>query len=71
MFKQGDKKTWNPGVDKIFNWPVKIVGIASLGSPILGITYIAELLTPIPGYGFTHVAAFECHLTDLIPDFIV
>lgn len=44
--------------------PVKVCGIASAPLPVLGRTYIVELAYgPIDNYPYTHVAAFECHLS--------
>ena len=62
MLKQGNRKIWVPGVPELDGLVVKVVGIASNGVPVLGMTYIVELLQPIKGYEYTHTAAFECHL---------
>lgn len=62
LLEMGSERRWNPGGDEIKDWPVKIVGLASNGVAVVGITYIVELLRPIPGYEYTHAAAFECHL---------
>jgi hypothetical protein len=62
MLKQGDQRIWNPRVDGIKDFPVRIVGLAHSGVPILGLTYIVELSNPIKGYPYTHATAFEVHL---------
>lgn len=63
---QGKEMTWNPRIEDIKDWPVRVCGIASIGVAMLGVTYIVELLRPIPGYNFTHAAAFERDLTDVV-----
>jgi len=65
MFKQGEMCSWNPGVEGIKDHPVKVCGVATTGVPILGLTYIVEVLKPIENLNYTHVAAFECHLRSL------
>ena len=63
--KQGDERRWYPGVADLDGVLVRICGTASNGVPVLGVTYIAELLEPFPGknpYPYTHVACFEDHL---------
>lgn len=54
---------WSPTVE-IQNHPVRVCGIASTGAPVIGLTYIVELLAPLPDYPYTHAAAFEVHLMD-------
>lgn len=49
-----------PGID---GTRVRVVGIAHNGVPVLGLTYIVELLEPLIGnYAYTHCVAFEAHL---------
>lgn len=62
-FPQGTERLWNPGVPNIQDVPVKVCGLATTGVPVLGRTYIVELLKPIEGYEYTHAAAFEVHLS--------
>ena len=56
MLKNDTVLVWNPGTPGIVNHPVRICGVATTGVPVLGLTYIAELLEPIEGYAYTHVA---------------
>ena len=61
LLPNGSERVWSPSA-LIIKHPVRICGVASTGAPVLGITYIAELLEPIPGYDYTHVPVFELHL---------
>lgn len=59
----GTELFWNPTPEYV-NIPVRVCGIAQTGIPVLGRTYIMELMNgPIEGHSYTHVAAFECHLS--------
>ena len=64
-YPHGKEMLWNPRSDHIKNWPVRICGIAAVGTAMLGVTFIVELLNPIPGYKYTHAAAFERDLTEI------
>ena len=62
QLKQGDIRTWEPGVREIGQMLVRVCGVASNGVPVLGLSYIVEPLSPIEGYEYSHAVAFECHL---------
>lgn len=62
-FPLGTMLFWSPTME-LRGVPVKVCGIASAPLPVLGRTYIVELAYgPIDNYPYTHVAAFECHLS--------
>ena len=61
-FGQGEIRQWHPGVPELGGMSVKICGLATNGVPILGLSYIVELLGPVPSYPYSHAVAFEAHL---------
>lgn len=62
--RQGQTRRWYPGVAYLDGIEVKIVGMASTGTPILGEGYVIELpvTLKIADYPYTHAVAFEGHL---------
>ncbi len=58
----GSERLWSPGVPDIVDHPVRVVGLAAVGVPVLGPSYIVELLRPVPGYEYTHAVAFAVNL---------
>lgn len=67
LLKQDDIRIWKPSED--LQWVVKICGIGSNPVPVIGYSYVVELMFQhheIKGYPYTHAIAFECHLHNCV-----
>ncbi len=71
-YKLGTKCMWDTvntvdGVMEKVKIPVKIVGLATTGMPVIGVGYVIELPLKVPflDYPYTHTVAFECHLEEI------
>ena len=66
MYTQGQRCLWIPRPDSNEEYVVTVCGIANVGTPVLGTTYIVCFETPPPkGYSFTHAAVFERDLSTI------
>ena len=66
----GAYRYWNPKVSELGVYRVKVVGIATTGAPVIGRSYIVELPEglKLPSYPYSHVVAFECHLSESVAE---
>lgn len=64
LIPRGELRTWNPGIPDVVDYPVRVVGVAATPLPVLGRTYVVELLgPPLPGYPYSHLTAYEVNLS--------